>query len=223
MTKILFQFVHCELPVYLQLHSSSNCQWSIHLSIDTIFKSLQLLERWCLLTRKLMNQVFLDVKSSTRMLYDRHHDFAYRYGINASYSINMFGLSQVQFRFVTTNPRNFNKNSTSGARITYLYGVYELTHAHTHTRFLLWSRVVHRHCSVQCFVDHYLSFVSFFFSWGHCLFFDVRIMLINPLISSNFCKDRCAITVPKYYVDAIYRLYLIKKKYAFFLVFRYMH
>ena len=38
--KRLFQFPHCELSIYVQLHSSSTCIWSIYLSVDTIFQSL---------------------------------------------------------------------------------------------------------------------------------------------------------------------------------------
>ena len=40
------------------------------------------LGRWLLLTRKLLNQGFLLVKSSLRKLYGRHHDLVDRYGIS---------------------------------------------------------------------------------------------------------------------------------------------
>jgi hypothetical protein len=45
------------------------------------------IDRWLLLTRKLLNQGFLLVKlkSSLRKLYGRHHDLVDRYGISADH------------------------------------------------------------------------------------------------------------------------------------------
>ena len=54
------------------------------------------LDRGLLLTRKLLNQQFLlaKLKSSLRMLYDRHHDLVARYGISVSQmTTDMFHLS----------------------------------------------------------------------------------------------------------------------------------
>jgi hypothetical protein len=53
------------------------------------------LDRWLLLTRKLLNQGFLLVrlKSSLRKFYDRHHDLVDRYGISESQmTTDMFHL-----------------------------------------------------------------------------------------------------------------------------------
>jgi hypothetical protein len=54
------------------------------------------LDRWLLLTRKLLNQGFLLVKlkSSFRRFYSRHHDLVDRYGISVSQmTMDMFLLS----------------------------------------------------------------------------------------------------------------------------------
>jgi hypothetical protein len=54
------------------------------------------LDRWLLLTRKLLNQGFLLVKlkSSLRKFYSRHHDLVDRYGISVSQmTTDMFHLS----------------------------------------------------------------------------------------------------------------------------------
>lgn len=65
---------------------------------------------------------------------------------------------------------------------------------------------------------------SFFFWRLNCLSVCLRILLINPMICSNLCKDRYVITVPIYYYHAISRLYLVFcYKYAFFPVFRFIH
>ena len=55
------------------------------------------LDRWLLLTGKLLNQAFLLVmlKSSLRRFYDRHHNLANRYGIYLSQmTMDMFNLTQ---------------------------------------------------------------------------------------------------------------------------------
>ena len=52
------------------------------------------LDRGLLLTRKLLNQVFLLVKSSLLKCYGRHHDLVDRYGISVSQmTTDMFHLS----------------------------------------------------------------------------------------------------------------------------------
>ena len=55
------------------------------------------LDRWLLLTKKLLNQGFIlaKLKSSLRKLYGRHHDLVDRYGISVSQmTTNMLHLSQ---------------------------------------------------------------------------------------------------------------------------------
>ena len=88
----------------------------IHLSVDRIFHSYQdFLDRGLLLTRKLLNQEFLLVKSSLRKFYGHHHDLIGRYGISVSQmTTDMFHLSRrVAIRTQKrscVHIKNFDKN-----------------------------------------------------------------------------------------------------------------
>ena len=139
------------------------------------------LDRGFLLTRKLLNQGFLLVKSSLRKCYGRHHDLDDRYGISVSQmTTNIFHWRKhfpVLSSFMTYH-RICNQSSTlgatSGAGTAYPSGASEFT-----SGFQCGS------CYLILFCTSLFVLLCFFFRPLRCLFFFDIWILISPLLSSN--------------------------------------
>ena len=143
------------------------------------------LDRGLLLTGKLLNQGFLLVKlkSSLRKFYGHHHDLVDRYGISVT---NDHGYVPL----VVNTSRSFPHSWLIAGFVTRLTQWVSLVEQKLSTLpkhlssppVLSGVRVTQSLVLYVCFVDRCLSFCTF--SFGHCLFFDIWI-LITPLVSSN--------------------------------------
>ena len=86
-------------------------------------------DRGLLLTRKPLNQVFIEVKlkSSLRKFYGRHHDLVIRYVISVSQMLTDIFHNPVCSSFMTHHRVCNNRITTCGAGTAYLSGAPEWT------------------------------------------------------------------------------------------------
>jgi len=124
------------------------------------------LDRGLLLKRKLLNQGFLlvNLKSSLRKFYGRHHDLVDRYGISVSQmTMDMFHLSYFSHSWLITG---FVSKLTRRVPLVWAGTAYH-SRAPTFTPVFSGVRVTRSLVLYVCFVESCLSFCPF--SFGHCV------------------------------------------------------